>query len=431
MIDINFLKNPSTSIAGFEYMDYQDETFFKELSEKIKEGLDEEYIVRSDKQFKDEIKDIVFKHTGISIELVKSETLLGIDTGFFYPGAILNDEKVAALIAPKYSKLSEAFRYIKTDILKGGVDTSTGKIFGDYSKIFFTIHFSFDLSGIAPVIKKKNETFDVSALIAAGIIHELGHVFSNFVFVTKMATDNYLINHAISLLDNEENYGIKKSNIVNDTLTLLECDTRITEKDIEGMDKNDFILLLSKATNTRDLRRTLSLGTSKRSSEVLADAYAVRFGAGLDLIKFLSLIYSSNITNKMGGFFFGIGILLWFPSFSVLGVILWYTNLMLTLSPNSVYDTPYRRLKGVLRDQLVQLKASKNIPIKEKVKIIEKAKEMEKIVLENKPFLEGTGVQRLIGYLLSGSDFKLQQFEHYTEELMSNTLSLYEDHFKD
>ncbi len=50
---------------------------------------------------------------------------------------------------------------------------------------------------------------------------------------------------------------------------------------------------------------------------------------------------------------------------------------------------------------------------------------MESIIEEEKPFLESTAVQRLLGWLVNGTDFRKNDFEHYTAELVSTTLSIH------
>lgn len=95
------------------------------------------------------------------------------------------------------------------------------------------------------------------------------------------------------------------------------------------------------------------------------------------------------------------------------------------LSPNDTYDSPYRRVKTILRDYVVRLNGSKEVDPKTKAQMLKDAKELEKIVDDSKPFLEGTWVQRTIGYIFNGSDFRAQEFEHYTDELVGHTLSLY------
>ena len=67
----------------------------------------------------------------------------------------------------------------------------------------------------------------------------------------------------------------------------------------------------------------------------------------------------------------------------------------------------------------------------DKQQFLAKCKEIEKLVEENKPILEGTAFQRYIGWICSGTDFKAQEFEHYTAELVSHNLALYTDYFKE
>lgn len=447
MLGLEFLKSEKglgkMTIAGMEFMDYQSDALYKKMVamlDTIMVQEDGKWKIPVDRASLAVLQDTILAETGINTKLIPTPEepgMMAISAGFMNPGNLLNMKDAELIIEAKHSSIGEAFKALKVDVLKGWVDTSTGKIGGDYSKIEFGLYVGTYIDDILSEAFLKRYKLTMSQGLAAVLLHELGHVFSGFLFITRSVIDPIMVDIAVKMATRKGVYGKERVTIIRDAMATLECGTPVKEDQLDKMDSQGLTVLFNKAISTRDVRRTLSLGTQERSSEIYADLYAVRFGCPKQAVAALAsfsggalskkiLAVSTVVCIQLGVMFpLFAGFLMLTPLFFILD------RLTGTLTGNSVYDSPYRRMKNLLRDHVIRINADIDIDKRNKVKMIADAKEMEKMIEDAKSSLEGTFVQRYIGWINSGSDFKAQEFEHYTDELIGHTLSLYKDHFKD
>lgn len=445
MIGIEFLRKPlGIDRSGLEFMDYQNGNLFKTLSSFLTEEM--EYSVPKDdivkhwrfKNFdrlKEGLNAIFLQETGINFDLQeKGVPNAAVESGWFNPGNVLNIPDIDQWLSVSQSNIGDAFKTLKADVLKGWIDTSTGKIGGDYSKIKFKLYVNAWVDQFLKwkVVEKWKVT--IPEALAGILIHEAGHVFSGFLHVHRSIVDPLVSTTAIKLIVDGKKYGKERIEIIKETFKILEIGQKVEAAEVSDFSGSDFVVYFNKAIQTRNVRRALSLGTQERSSEIYADLYSVRMGCPKSLVaglvslpktSLLSILFFNLMIAALVGCFIvtlPYGLLLAGLPF-LLTPIIYFSSLLVGTN----YDTPYRRVKTILRDYVVQLNAETDIVKRDKIKFLQNAKEMEKIIDENKPFFEGTGIQRLVGYITNGNDFKAQQFEHYTDELIGHTLSLYKD----
>lgn len=446
MLGLDFLKQSSNlTFAGMEFMDYQSKDFYallvKFFDEKLHRDEDGEVVYPADRETLDSFHDLVMTYTGINVSLKPSvigAPELGITAGNFNPGNLLNVKGIEKILDKEHSSVAEIFRIIKSDILSGTVDTAKGRVGGDFSKVEFTIYMVRAVEEITKAKFLERFKCTLAQALAAYMLHELGHVFGGFLYITRATIDPLLIQAAVKQIDEKCIRGKERVVMIRETLKLMECGTVFKDSDVENMDRDGMLVFFNKEVNTRDARRTLSLGTADRTSEVIADLYAVRFGASKQLVAGLVATEISLNPTFIGIGLRGVAVMIATRIVPLFGIILllgttWnlLSNLGAKLSGNEVYDSPYRRVKAILRDQVVSLNSNKSLDGRQKAEMLKEAKELEVIVNEAKPTLEGTSIQRLAGWITNGNDFKPQEFEHYTEELLGHTLSLYKDYFKD
>lgn len=442
MLGIEFLNRlGELRFDGQEFMDYQKGDLFKDLVKILEKTIVpsqdvDGYQIVENEELADKIEEAIFQQTGIltTFHLVSNGNA-GVNAGYLNPGNLLDLKGMSDFFSARDSNIGQAFRRLRTDVLKGWVDTSTGKVGGDYSKINFDFAVNRYVSFFIENKFIQRYKITMPEAVAAIIIHELGHVFSGLLYIARTTIDSIVATAAIKLIVEGKAYGKERATIIRDSFKIMEVPQKVDEADVADLTGSELTVYFDKAVGTRDTRRTLSLGTQDRASEIYADLYAARMGCPKQLIAALAS------GSKLPGYSMS------FPTAStaativvmltcspILGVLCGVNSIFLILyyfstflSPNDLYDSPYRRVKTILRDHVVQINQNKDLDSKIKTRLLLDAKEMEKIVSDMKPFLEGTWVQRTVGYIFNGSDFRAQEFEHYTDELIGHTVSLYKN----
>lgn len=440
MLGIEFLNRPKElRFDGQEFMDYQKGDLFKDLVKLLDSSIVQkngEYFFDRSSEGPEGLEVIIMAHTGILLDLSPERVgNAAVDAGFINPGNLLNIKGIEQFFSAKDSSIGQTFKRLKADVLKGWVDTSTGKVGGDFSKVKFTLYMNDYISSFIrqKVLARYNIT--MAEALAGVIIHECGHIFTGFLYVYRTVIDPIVATSAIKMIVEGKAYGKDRVEIVKEAFKLMDVGQKVDEAAIADFTGDEFVIYFNKAIGTRDTRRTLSLGTQDRSSEIYADLYAVRMGCPKAIIAGLSALPSGSGTPLVLAVqSLSVAILATLSCQPIIAVFCGINSIFMILSylqsflsPNQTYDTPYRRVKTILRDYVVQLNGIKEIDPKAKALMLKDAKEMEKIVDDAKPFLEGTWVQRTVGYLFNGSDFRAQEFEHYTDELIGHTLSLYKN----
>lgn len=434
MIDILFLKRPPQlpfELSGLEYLDWQIKaSVFTELTAALNAAYDAEK-----KEFdftsgtRNAIAGIIKNSLKMTVNIVVDDFGPAVDTGFLLPGHVFNPPALDKWVGKEYSKFSEAFKDLKKDVIKGWANPKTGQLEGDFQNIPFNLYLSptIGLSMNESVLLKYKTT--VPEAMAAFILHECGHIYGGLLYVSSRVIDNVLINQATRMYLGASD-APRRATILKEALSELGMTSDIPSND---MTEDEVTVFFSKNVVNRDYRRSLSLGVATMSFEVLADAYASRFGASHQLISGLSALgYVSHWSNtKIIGFiavltslFFAVP----FVPIFMIGMISYFIGFGVGSTISDIYDAPYRRLKTVLRDCTVEIQQA-TYPRSEKAKRLQELRKMDELVEENKTFLESTAFQRTMGWVLNGSDYRKSDFENYTADLVSTRLSLYSQNF--
>lgn len=452
MLDINFIKPDvplQFKLGGLEFMDAVRE---RNVYETLSRAFDE-LVVKKDlenygvfeildwsRSEKETISKIIMAETGLLINFAdQGEPGIAINSGFLAPGAVLNNKGVEALVSAKHSSVSQAMKILNSDVLRGWVDVKTGRVGGDFSKVPFTIYIN-NLPGLffnGDILNKYN--ISMGQALAMAVLHELGHPFSGFYFLVRQTTDTIMVSLTSRMIVNEEAAN-RRIAIYKEFAKELGIVGRVDEAAIGAMDdEGNITAFLNKMVANRNIRSTLSLGVADRSSEVYADMFAMKMGCPKALVVMIKSFNGTGVPLWLHG-------LIWMPTLVVTpllgiaalpiafvgflqGSLLLYLDLVFHAAPNDTYDNPYRRMKAVLREFAAELAATPNSS-PEKIQMLKKAKEIEEVVEEQKHFMEGTFMQRFAGWMVSGSDFKASDFDHYTQELLNHNLSLYTEYFK-
>lgn len=448
MLGIEFLKEEVSlqfSRGGLEFMDKVNSKLYPKLVEYLRPLIKE---VGKDVKLewvdidREALSHLIMAETGILID-VKFDPYVsnaGVDGGYFKPDHIFNNEGIEEVLTAKHSSIGNAFKSLKTDVLRGYADPNTGRVGGDFSKVEFSLWIQELLNSWMDIKLLKKLNLSNAEGLAAVLCHEMGHIWTGFYFIQRNSIDMVIPMVASKLYmaakTDEERYVILK-----DTNKVLEISDTVDKKAPEVLQDAEAVLVyFNKQIGSRDTRRTLSLGLHTRTSEIYADLYAIKMGAGKAIVAALgarvTMVPNWLYFALMGG---SMAILAGPLAPTLIGVaaytivfssVMKVAEIAINLVPGLDYDTPYRRAKSVLRDYASRISSDKDLRGADKAKLLKDAKELEKYIEEQKPLLEGTAFQRLYGWLGSGSDFKAQEFEHYTQEVMSHNLAFYIDHFK-
>ncbi|QDJ97238.1 hypothetical protein D6_0078 [Aeromonas phage D6] len=447
MIGIDFIRPRADfgpmGFSGLEFLDKQTDTVFRQLvtmfQTMIKQDQHGQNVLDWDNADRQEISDYLLDATGMKIIMMDGTNTVGnaaIEAGYFSPNNLINSTEVDKWLDVKHTNVAQALRTLKVDVMSGWIDTSTGKVGGDLSKIEFKLYIQsyLDMFLVQKRFAKWGANFP--ELLASIVLHEMGHAWTAMVYAFQTCFDSLFPIAAVRLAMNAKGER-EKVTIIKEAKAALEIPENLTDKDLEVMaDPEGLTLYFKKAIETRNLRRTLSLGVSARNAESFADIYAVRMGASKELVIALASLPGAvpmwvptwfmvaAVLGSMVGSPFIVGYA------GTMAVLMTLVSLAESLRPGDTYDTPYRRIKAILREMVAEFQNSKHLSNNDKRRLLNQCKDMAKLIEDQKPMLEGTAVQRMVGWIFSGSDFKAQDFEHYTHEIMSHNLSLYEDFFK-
>lgn len=263
------------SSASFEAVAWQRNSVLKpRLTAIFQEIIDhhkDEPFVR--KRFY-EISDAVFVETGIKIEgeLVDK-------SWFFGPYEISVHTPNMTTYSPVNTKAVERMRKLDVDnmsiydTIEGRVDYSTGKVSGFFSLLVNKFSFS----------RKTFEGEIPAAELAAAFLHEVAHAWINCAYMGETLATNFVI--AEMLGQYNTNADVKKKFLIGKAaLKLSGSDKQMTE-DTDVDQLTAFVL------EGQVLRMQKGAGTrwyDHRLTETLADQFAIRFGAGADLVRALA-----------------------------------------------------------------------------------------------------------------------------------------------
>jgi hypothetical protein len=445
MISIDFLKQ---SRAGIEFIDFQTTRFYDVLAACIEKHIsyDTGAAVLKDSVSK-ELLAIVEEFTGFSNITIKYEDQgnLAVDTGYFSPKHVLNNEGVDQLMGITKTTLYRWFAENKVKMFKGTIDYTTGKVGGSFKTVPVNLHINKNLSVTFAPEKVAKHGVPLPGIIAGAIAHELGHVFGACMMLYTAASDNLVAKAALA---HYKAAGRTEDRVVvlKDTAAILELDpAKIAELQAIAENPNDdsFILYWNKLTVQRNSRRSLSVGVERMSSEVVADMYAIRMGCSKGIIAAISAfvdigaitvitnsLLSATILTVLADITF-LPLLISSASFTPFFVFsgLVFTTLFIadyfSRGYSGVYNADHRRFEDAIRQLIARLKEDKRITAAEKAELTKDIEVLLELGKSFKPWYDNTVIGRAMGWVFNGGDFKKQEIEHYTQVLTNHELNVF------
>ncbi len=276
------------------------------------------------------------------------------------------------------------------------------------------------------------------AQVAAIVLHETGHLFTFLEFVTRTVTVNAAITSAVQALNGESNQE-ERVKIVYATARMvnahLESPEALAQPKVSG---TEFATVLLRAIATeRPLMSAAGSGAYDTSgSEFVADQFAARHGAGVELAVALdrmmrsqfeyrtprSLLFVIEALRVGFGIVFTIaaaanGLLLWPILFALFtAVAMWDPN-----AESREYDLPADRLSRIRRDLIQALKSPK-LPAIEHKQITDEIAQLDHLLV-------GVNAHRSLVNLLwisltakRRNQFTQMRFQQELESIINNDL---------
>jgi len=434
MLGIDFLKQGKRS--GLEFINFQNDDFRSALTEAITPHLVNGVLKGT---VKDSILPVIEQYTGfknISVEMMQQPNF-AIDVGYFSPANILNIPGIDKYFDVTDTNLSNWYTKNKGKAFKGSIDYKTGKVYGAYAEVPLKLY----LGTMVGVLfeKQKLDRYNVEQpeVTAGCIAHELGHAFFACAMVDITSNDNFIIRGALNALGAQPT-SEKRVMVIRSVAGLLEA-TVDNKDDIETIAESspeETLIYFNALINRRNSARALSLGVATMSSEVLADVYAIRMGFDRGLIAGIAVMSSTRTSSILWGcgmtaLFIGSMFFQLILVAGVTGIICWIAvtaPLMLLIygvsSYSSAYNSPFRRYEDGIRQLIAKMKEVPNMSAKDKSKIAERAAILLRDCEKYRPIISGTFVDRMIGRIIQGADFKAQEFEHFTQAIANNEMAI-------
>lgn len=272
----------SNLLVANEFITYQKSTPLFNAMVGIIDGFQKQLRFKTRFINNSKLPDIIMKYTGLKAKFDDFDM----------------DDENAFMVVPDINKnnvlydelLQEYFENTdfdkireKNETLMGSVDIANSKVEGIFSKIETTI-------GLGNAYWKTKGTYTFTPQeVAAIILHELGHLFTIFLFLVETVRTNMVLS-ALNRSDFFKSSPEKKITLLND----LENDLNITIEDKETLSISDdqvvYTVLITSLIKTP--RSELNTPTyDERTCEFVADQFATMHGAGVDLVTGLHKSY--------------------------------------------------------------------------------------------------------------------------------------------
>ena len=351
-------------IPGMESIVYQNNAFHKELSSYFKSL----FSFVADYGQEATLEDLAPHAVQLS-EIIKHRTNLAVDIEFQYfgtfvqPPQILKNHVMFNELTRKYSNGNQAVDALNKSggLLGGTVDLRAATVGGFFAEVTSTIYI--------PVVEFFYTLKVTPEEAAAIILHEIGHIFLVFEFITTTTSAAVVMHQVskdwISSTPKERKYFLtsisKAMEISNGDLDPEALSTVNDSKVVESI----------VFSNVVSARRS-ELGTAAYDMvnyEALADDFALRFGAGRHLVTALEKIdrhYDTLSYRTLPGYM--VMEVLKVLMFIGLGPIV---MIFLALDKdNANYDRPIDRLRRI-RDGITARLKDKNLTAKVREELVE------------------------------------------------------------
>ena len=336
--------------VAVESISFQPTLFFKDLTNAFASLCGEGKDKIEDSEYVALVESVVKHHTNIDIIFKFSPFGPATEIPELSKNNILVSEIFKNMVtsAAGLKMINEA-----KDVVRGSVNLKSATVSGIFAKTKTTLHYP-----VAMLTNKKYTPEEHAAIT----LHEIGHLFTYFEYITRTITTNQVLSGLSKALDGSDTIEEREA-----VLTTVKKAMHLTDLDTKT---------LAKTTNKKVIEIVVISNISKEAEselgsniydltswESLCDQFSARHGAGRHLVTALDKIYkgSGNISFRNTATYLAIEALKLILIFVGLAGI---TLILITMDSRTgvllTYDTPEARFKRV-RNQIVENLKDKNL----------------------------------------------------------------------
>jgi hypothetical protein len=258
------------------------------------------------------------------------------------------------------------------EVLHGTVNIKTAKVSGAFSDIKAKMYL-----GKAFIQGNKYSSQELAAIT----LHEVGHLFTYFEFITRTVRTNQVLSGLSKILDGSENQEKREVALLSAKKALKLDKLDLSQlKDVNT--KTTQVVLIDALV--KETRTELGYNLFAESSwEYLCDQFSARHGAGVHLATALSKIYKSqyNISYRSLGVYLAVEMIKVILISNIFLLVILFLAVMFDSQDGGGYDLPSARLKRI-RDQATQYLKNKQISDVERRRILDEIESIDKLLAE-------------------------------------------------
>lgn len=299
--------------------------------------------------------EVLKNHTGLNV-------VFDLTTDYgpaVIPPSVDRNNVLVNAMDKNFISSSDGLRMIEQagGFLRGNVNLRLGRVGGIFSEIVNKIMlpvsmFTKSVSGLGK--------FDLTPReLAAAVLHECGHIFCYFEFISRTVTTNQVLAGMSKALDGVSTQIEREAVFITVKKRMNLRDLDVAELSKTNKSKVADVIVVSNIV--KEARAELGSNIYDMTSwEALSDQFANRFQAGRDLVTALDKIHRSqfNISNRHISVFLAVEALKITLLFIALPVAM---MMVLFDTPDRSYDTPKDRFRRIRNDLVEQLK-NKELP---------------------------------------------------------------------
>jgi len=421
-----------------EEIAFQDGVLFKELQIYFQNFKSLKKKDVEDSEINNAIEKCVKSHTGITIMFTPTE-------GEHSPAVAIPDINKNNVLVGSFVK-----NFLNNDdgrrmvanaegLVRGSVNLRNSKVTGIFGEVGYKLYFPTEM-----LVEQKYTASECAAMM----LHEIGHLFTYFEFISRTVTTNQVLAGIARTMEKTNDPAEREVVLMSAKKAL-----KLSDLDVAKLSKSNDLKVVSTVVISSAIKEATSeIGSNiydANNWEQLADQFAVRHGAGRDLhIALEKLMRSSGNISFRNTFEYFVmeavkliilvgslvfvavsgpaGIL---AAIGKLGIFTWLLLILIDLPGDGTYDRPGVRLKRI-KNQLMECLKQPKLKEEEKKSIMEDIVLLEAQEEDVKDRLQLFSV--LWGWISRSQRKRLEQEElqQELEDLASNTLFLKAEQLK-